>query len=162
MGVFNTEEIVLTTTVADYRATIAKVFHILHSLPPDAKSIIQLPSVRNYRAFWFPVDEELYPNNTITPISRQKKKPTARSIIVTNSIVARQNCDVLVTLKGVMCCNPKKLIRIQITEVVPKDLLSKPHRLRIIEDKYMIPSDLQGVSLKTLQTNVKVKHNSFH
>lgn len=153
----DTVEMLFVTTVIGYRGTIARVFHLLHTLPPDMRVSIHLPSITNYRVFWQPVDERLYPDDPFIPISRQKKIPTGRFITVTNFFTSQQLCDVLVTINGPGFEGVKRVLRIQFTPLLPQELLRTSQRLFLVEDPYTVE---QG-TCDALQTNLKVKRLAF-
>lgn len=151
-------EMTIVTNAVDYRHCIGRLFHYLHSLPVHTRVVIHLPSMHNYRAFWFPVDKELYLNNAFTPV-KKTVVTTGRVIVVSSHLKESLACDVLIT-----CChgsfkNVKCTLRMQLSVVPPTELLGKQNRLVVVEDEYPV---VAGVALPTnIQTNRGVKLAAF-
>ena len=152
-------EMNVVTNAVDYRHCIARLFHYLHTIPVNTKVVIHLPSMYNYRAFWFPIDRELYLETAFTPVSQMKVLPAGRVVVVSTYLEKSVACDVLIT-----CCqqsfkNVKCTVRIQFSVVPPPELLAKQARLVVVEDRY--PAAAGVVLPANIQTNRDVKWAAF-
>ena len=152
-------EMVFVTTVIGYRDTIARVFEVLHCLPLDFRVVIHLSSLSNYRAFWLPVDKELFPHDPFIPVGRQKKLPEGRAIVVSTFFTERQLGDVLITFHHKVHKDVRGVVRIQFTPCPSRDLLQRPQQLFLVEDPYTVRGD--ETMTVSLQTDLAVKSFSF-
>jgi len=153
-------ETFFVTSVAGYKATIEHILHFLHTFPTEATVLIKLPSLGNYRAFWMPVDANLYPNDTFVPIVKKYKYvPGCRYIVVSDTIMTRP-FDVIVTFNDQVCDNAKNILRLQYSE--PPFGIHFIPTFRMVEEEFPFPCDeLSQEKLCTLQTTHPEKISSF-